>query len=211
MTKNRYEVTGVDSKGEQFFGTCIAYDIVSAIQLFRDSGYSAHTVQSRIQVCKDEKIKIEDVQYYKYDRYATYKAIMKHHLNAIDGIHTLEEAKDIISMIAGNVYLNGEIYQMMNEYPNKLYKELLQSKGFELNTYPEGKFWELEIKDDEERKVRICKAFQADIELFDASNISDIDTLILQCAEDFTKCLLFYDCNSWDMETEEFMKCVEKI
>lgn len=211
MTKNRYEVTGVDSKGEQFYGTCIAYDIVSAIQLFRDNGHSVHTVQSRIQVCKDEKIRIEDIRYYKYDQYATYKAVMKHHPKAIDGIHTLEEAKDIISMIAGNVYLNGEIYQMMNEYPNKLYKELLQSKGFELNTYPEGKFWELEIKDDEERKIRICKAFQADIELFDASNISDIDTLILQCAEDFTKCLFFYDCNSWDMDTEEFMKCVEKI
>lgn len=119
MTKNKYEVTGVDSKGKQFYGTCIAYDIVSAIQLFRDNGYSAHTVQSRIQVCKDEKIRIEDIQYYKYDRYATYKAVMKHHLNAIDGIHTLEEAKDIISMIIGNIYLNGEIYQMEQELQAK--------------------------------------------------------------------------------------------
>lgn len=115
MTKNRYEVTGVDSKGEQFYGTCVAYDIISAIQLFRDNGYSAYTVQSRIQVCKDEKIRIENVQYYKYDRYATYKAIMKHHQNAMDEIHTLEEAKDIISMITGNIYLNGEIYQMEQE------------------------------------------------------------------------------------------------
>lgn len=72
MTKNRYKVTGVDSKGKQFYGTCIAYDIVSAIQLFRDNGYSAHTVQTRIQVYKDEKIGIENIQYYRYGRYATY-------------------------------------------------------------------------------------------------------------------------------------------
>lgn len=91
------------------------------------------------------------------------------------------------------------------------YKILLKQKGFELNTYPEGKFWELLIKDDDDRKIEICKAFQVDIELFDISNITDIDTLILQCAEDFTRCLFFYDCNSWDMETEEFMKCVEKF
>lgn len=91
------------------------------------------------------------------------------------------------------------------------YKELLQSKGFESNTYPEGKYWELQVVEDEERKIKICKAFQADIELFDASNISDIDTLILQCTEDFTKCLMFYNCNSWDMETEEFIRCVKEI
>lgn len=88
------------------------------------------------------------------------------------------------------------------------YATLLRSKGFELNTYPEGKFWELQITDDEERKIEICKAFQADI---DSSNIADIDTLILQCAEDFTKCLFYYDCNPFDMSTEDFMKCVERI
>lgn len=91
------------------------------------------------------------------------------------------------------------------------YAALLQSKGFELNTHPEGNYWKLQVTKDEERKIEIYKAFQADIELFDASNIADIDTLILQCAEDVTKCLFFYDCYSWDMKTEEFMKCIEKI
>ncbi len=38
------------------------------------------------------------------------------------------------------------------------------------------------------RKEHICKVFGADIELVDA-NTTDIDTLILQCTEDFTKCL----------------------
>ncbi len=88
-------------------------------------------------------------------------------------------------------------------------EELLQSKGFILNTYPEGRFWELEVKDDELLKEQICKIFKAEIELF--VNGSDIETLILQCAEDFTKCIFYYDCNPFDVRTEEFMKCVEKI
>lgn len=89
------------------------------------------------------------------------------------------------------------------------YNELLESKGFSLNEYPEGKFWEFVVKDDENLKERICKIFQADMELF--INGTDIDTLILQCAEDFTKCLFYYDCNPFNMDTEEFMKCVEQI
>lgn len=88
-------------------------------------------------------------------------------------------------------------------------ERLLQSKGFILNTYPEGKFWEFVIEDDEKLKEKIYKIFSADIELF--VDGTDIDTLILQCAEDFTKCIFYYDCNPFDMETEEFMKCVEKI
>ena len=63
---------------------------------------------------------------------------------------------------------------------------------------------------DENKKEHICKVFEADIELFD-SNTTDIDTLILQCAEDFTKCLFYYDCNPFDMETKTFMKCVENM
>lgn len=90
------------------------------------------------------------------------------------------------------------------------YSNLLKEKGFILNTYPEGKFWELVITKDENKKELICKVFEADIELFD-SNTTDIDTLILQCAEDFTKCLFYYDCNPFDMETKTFMKCVENM
>lgn len=80
------------------------------------------------------------------------------------------------------------------------YSNLLKEKGFILNTYPEGKFWELVITKDENKKEHICKVFEA-----------DIDTLILQCAEDFTKCLFYYDCNPFDMETKTFMKCVENM
>lgn len=91
----------------------------------------------------------------------------------------------------------------------KKYEQLLTAKGFSLNEYPEGKFWELVIKDDEKLKEKICRVFGANIELF--VNGTDIDTLILQCAEDFTKCLFYYDCNPFDMSTEEFMECVSEI
>lgn len=47
--------------------------------------------------------------------YGLYKRIMKQDPGAIDEIKTLEEAKDIIKMMAGNVYLNGEIYQTIKE------------------------------------------------------------------------------------------------
>lgn len=121
MIKHRYEVTGVDSRGKQFYGACIAYDIVSAIQLFRDNRFSPHTVQSRKQVNSNEEIKIVDIQEYKYDRYSVYKSVMNHLTGAIDKIHTLEEAKDIISMITGNVYLNGEVYQMEQELAREFF------------------------------------------------------------------------------------------
>lgn len=89
------------------------------------------------------------------------------------------------------------------------YNSLLQSKNFSLNSYPEGKFWELVVDRDEDFKKKICMVFSASIEILDVG--VDIDTLILQCAEDFSKCLFYYDCNSYDMTTEEFMSCIKKI
>lgn len=90
-----------------------------------------------------------------------------------------------------------------------MYSNLLLQKGFSLNEYPEGKFWELQVTKDESLKKRICKIFGAYIEML--VNGTDIDTLILQCAEDFTKCLFYYDCNPFDMTTEEFMECINKL
>lgn len=48
--------------------------------------------------------------------YGLYKRIIKRDPKAIDEIETLEEAKDIIKMMVGNVYLHGDIYQMLKEY-----------------------------------------------------------------------------------------------
>lgn len=88
-------------------------------------------------------------------------------------------------------------------------EQLLRSAGFKLNSYPEGNFWELTITDDEIQKRKVATIFAAEFD--DCIESSDIDTLILQCDECFSNCLFYYDCNSWDMKIDEFMKCVEKI
>lgn len=49
------------------------------------------------------------------EKYKLYKRIMKRDPNAIDEIKTLEDAKEIIKMITGNVYLHGKIYQIIQE------------------------------------------------------------------------------------------------
>ena len=53
-------------------------------------------------------------------KYGLYKRIMKRDQKAIDEIKSLEEAKEIIKMIAGNVYLHSEVYnlqQITNKCP----------------------------------------------------------------------------------------------
>lgn len=97
--------------------------------------------------------------------------------------------------------------QGMNIFLN--YNNLLKSKGFTLNQYPDTSLWELVVENDEAIKRHICKIFNAVID--DFIDATDIHTLILQCTEDYTQCVFYYDCNIWDMETSEFMKCVEKI
>ena len=44
------------------------------------------------------------------NKYGLYKRIMKRDPKAIDEIETLEEAKEILKMVMGNTYLNGEFY-----------------------------------------------------------------------------------------------------
>lgn len=119
MTKNRYEVTGIcQEDGKEFYGKCVSTDIVSAIQLFRDAKFSPHTVQSRKQVSADTEIGIESISSYTYDKYGLYKRVMKRDITAIGDIHTLEEAREIISMMSGNVYLNGELYDVQKFLSN---------------------------------------------------------------------------------------------
>lgn len=87
--------------------------------------------------------------------------------------------------------------------------KLLINKGFKLNEYTEGKFWELKVNNNEKLKINICKAFDVDVELL--VNGTDIDTLILQCAEDFTHCIFYYDCNLFNVDTNDFFECIKRI
>lgn len=52
-------------------------------------------------------------------KYNLYKRIMKHDLKAIDEIESLEEAKEILQMMSGNVYLNGKVYNMIDNILNR--------------------------------------------------------------------------------------------
>lgn len=52
-------------------------------------------------------------------KYGLYKRIMKRDPKAIDEIETLEEAKEILKMVMGNTYLNGEFYQIEQAFINE--------------------------------------------------------------------------------------------
>lgn len=52
-------------------------------------------------------------------KYNLYKRFMKHDIKAIDEIESLEEAKEILQMMSGNVYLNGKVYNMIDNILNR--------------------------------------------------------------------------------------------
>lgn len=89
------------------------------------------------------------------------------------------------------------------------YKLLLESKGFVLNEYPEGRLWELVEENDEDVKIHICEVFNAVIDTDE--NGTDIETIILQCDENYCNCIFCYDSMPYDMSTEEFIECISKI
>ena len=124
---------------------------------------------------------------------------------------TVSELEDKIRMFYIQRYhqLNGDFLGGLVE--NMDYKSLLISKGFSLNEYSEGKFWELTIKDDEDQKRKICNIFGAEIDDYINSYQCDVETIVLQCKENFTNCIFCCDCDAWDIDTTEFMLCVEKI
>lgn len=64
--------------------------------------------------------KTEDIKHVSNDdtivnnKYGLYKRIMKRDPKAIDEIETLKQAKDIIKMMTGNVYLNVKAYNQLD-------------------------------------------------------------------------------------------------
>lgn len=128
MTKHKYNVYGIAQEGWIFNGTCVSDDIIKAIEMFREEGYSTWNIERKEQVRANEKIEIKNINI--LDKYSTeginksyiyklYKQIMKHNPNAIDKINTLDEAKQIINMIMGKPYINGEIYESLDKICKK--------------------------------------------------------------------------------------------
>ena len=81
-----------------------------------------------------------------------------------------------------------------------LTRELLLEKGFKLNTYPEGKYFEFVTKDDEVMEKILGNDYE-----------SDEETVILQLKEDFSNKLLCEDANVWDLTDEQFMEILERL
>lgn len=124
--KHKYSVYGVSCVGGSLFtGTCVADDIIKAIELFREKECSVWNIERKEQVSADTEIGIKSLNILggysaegksRANTYGLYKRIMKHDIKAVDDIYTLEDAKEIIKLISGNVYSNGEVYQLQQEY-----------------------------------------------------------------------------------------------
>ena len=78
-------------------------------------------------------------------------------------------------------------------------EEKLLIKGFKLNTYSEGKYYEYITND-----INVIEKLVD--ELF-----GDEEILVLQCDENFENCKMCIDTNIWDLEQNEFMKLVEEL
>lgn len=79
-------------------------------------------------------------------------------------------------------------------------KEILSTKGFKLNRYPEGSYYEYETTDT----TTIEKILDSDY--FGNENI-----VILQLKEDLSNKLLCIDCNTWSLSDVEFQKYLDRL
>ena len=50
MVKHLFKVSGLDAQGKPFMGSCVAFDIIDAINMFRDKHYSPHEVKQDVQM-----------------------------------------------------------------------------------------------------------------------------------------------------------------
>lgn len=50
MTKHLFKVSGLDTQGQPFVGSCVASDIIDAINMFREKHYSPHEVKQGVQM-----------------------------------------------------------------------------------------------------------------------------------------------------------------
>lgn len=81
-----------------------------------------------------------------------------------------------------------------------LSNELLLEKGFKLNTYPEGKFYEFETKEDDIMSKILGNDY-----------IGDEEIVILQLKEDFTGIVLCVDTNNYTLSIGELEEILESL
>lgn len=83
--------------------------------------------------------------------------------------------------------------------------ESLIEKGFSLNEYPEGKFYENTITDEN----TILKIYEAINMEYDPEMIDD--QIILQVYEDFSNVIISVGGDVWDLDNEEFEKVLNVL
>lgn len=83
--------------------------------------------------------------------------------------------------------------------------EDLEARGFELNSYPEGQFYELNITDFD-RATEV-----ADLAGVKFDHREGVHHVILQCGEDLTPCYLFCDNEYWEFSQDAFLELVRKL
>ena len=79
--------------------------------------------------------------------------------------------------------------------------ELLISKGFELNEYPEGKFYELVIDNPKTELLNILEYGYDE----------EANQIIFQMWENFTNIIVMIDGEVWDLSTEELIKVLNNL
>lgn len=50
MIKHLFKVSGLDVQGKPFRGSCVAWDIIDAINMFREKHYSPHEIKQGVQM-----------------------------------------------------------------------------------------------------------------------------------------------------------------
>lgn len=50
MIKHLFKVSGIDAQGKPFMGSCVAFDIIDAINMFREKHYSPHEIKQGVQM-----------------------------------------------------------------------------------------------------------------------------------------------------------------
>ena len=50
MIKHLFKVSGLDTQGKPFVGSCVAWDIIDAINMFREKHYSPHEIKQGVQM-----------------------------------------------------------------------------------------------------------------------------------------------------------------
>lgn len=79
-------------------------------------------------------------------------------------------------------------------------EELLLSKGFKLNQYPQGKFYEYETCDENIMQNILGNDY-----------FGDEENLIIQISEDLSKKKICANCNVWELGDKELEAIVSSI